>query len=641
MVRHFFSFVCLVLSLGYASADVKESSSLYSFQKVHDTIEDMLEHHVEFKDFSPLLAKRTLKLFVEQFDPSKLYLLASESAIFLTPSDQELEKIVEDHPRAKYEVYEQVNDLVVTSILRARQIRMELRSKILHQDLAAVKKPLDGFAKNSEELKQKIYYQLAAFLLSEQKWEGLDELSAKDKIHILDLWEKRLCRKEDPYLSSRQSINLSVHILKAFAKSLDSHTSFFTQEEAYELRTALEKQFEGIGIVLREGIKGVVIKDLVPNSPAEMSGRIQKGDLLVSINGKPTSDLSYEEVLALLRGERGEKVVLGFKRGKETWKVPLVREKVVMQHDRVKYSWESFGEGILGKIDLPSFYESSDGSSCSSDLRKALHELKSKGPLMGVVLDLRENSGGFLSQAVKVAGLFMSGGVVVVSKYAEGQMQYLRHEDGRMFYQGPLVVLTSKASASAAEIVAQALQDYGIAVVVGDERTYGKGTIQYQTVTDKANSALFKVTVGKYYTVSGRSTQIEGVRADILVPTNYAPFPIGEKYLLYPLKNDQIDSVFMDPLKDIAPKNKAWMRRNYLPNLQKKLSFWTESLPILRKNSEYRIQNNPSFVRFLQQIRSEIPEEMSFSQEEDLQMSEALLILQDMVVLADQKKKAA
>ncbi len=312
-----------------------------------------------------------------------------------------------------------------------------------------------------------------------------------------------------------------------------------------------------------------------------------------------------------------------------------------MQQDRVKYSWESFGDGILGKIDLPSFYESSDGSSCFSDLRKALHELKSKGSLLGVVLDLRENSGGFLSQAVKVAGLFMSGGVVVVSKYAEGQMQYLRHEDGRIFYQGPLVVLASKASASAAEIVAQALQDYGIAVVVGDERTYGKGTIQYQTVTDKRNSALFKVTVGKYYTVSGRSTQIEGVHADIVVPTNYAPFPIGEKYLLYPLKNDQIDSVFMDPLKDVAPKNKSWMRRNYLPNLQKKLSFWTESLPVLRKNSEYRIQNNPSFVRFLQQIRSEIPDDVSLSQDEDLQMAEAVQILQDMVILANQKKKTA
>jgi carboxyl-terminal processing protease len=132
--------------------------------------------------------------------------------------------------------------------------------------------------------------------------------------------------------------------------------------------------------------------------------------------------------------------------------VKLVREKVVMQEDRVKYSWVPFGSGILGKIEIPSFYESSDGSSCASDLKHALHELKSQGALVGVVLDLRENSGGFLNQAVKVASLFMSGGVVVVSKYAEGQMQYLRNTDGKIFYQGPLLILTSKASASAAEL---------------------------------------------------------------------------------------------------------------------------------------------------------------------------------------------
>jgi carboxyl-terminal processing protease len=528
--------------------------------------------------------------------------------------------------------------VVAGAILRAREIRKKLRVKLLNCDLSKVEVGVENFAKSKEELTQKIYCQMASFLLAEQKWEGLNGLSSQQRLRVLDLWERRLSRREDPYLSGRHSSDWSMHVLKAFAKSLDSHSSFFSQEEAYDLKTALEKQFEGVGIVLREGISGVVIKDLVPNSPAELSGRIQKGDILLSVNGKSTGTRSYEEVLALLRGDRGEKVTLGFRRGNDTWKVKLVREKVVMQEDRVKYSWVPFGSGILGKIEIPSFYESSDGSSCASDLKHALHELKSQGALVGVVLDLRENSGGFLNQAVKVASLFMSGGVVVVSKYAEGQMQYLRNTDGKIFYQGPLLILTSKASASAAEIVAQALQDYGIAVVVGDERTYGKGTIQYQTVTDKKNPSLFKVTVGKYYTVSGRSTQIEGVRADIVVPTNYAPFPIGEKYLLYPLKNDQIESIFTDPLKDISPKSKSWMRKNYLPNLQKKLSFWTESLPVLRKNSEYRLLNNPNFVRFLKQIHSEASEEDPSILDEDLQMEEAVQILQDMAFLGKNKK---
>ncbi len=200
-------------------------------------------------------------------------------------------------------------------------------------------------------------------------------------------------------------------------------------------------------------------------------------------------------------------------------KVDLKREKIIMENERLVFSAEPFADGYIGKLTLPSFYESSDSNSCEADIRKAITELKKKGKVLGLVLDLRNNLGGFLSQAVKVSGLFMTSGVVVISKYAEGQVQYLRNLDPRIHYAGPLVILTSKLSASAAEIVAQALQDYGVGLVVGDERTYGKGTIQYQTVTDTSAASFFKVTVGRYYTVSGRSTQIEGVKADIVVPT--------------------------------------------------------------------------------------------------------------------------
>src|SRR5262249_53796114 len=158
----------------------------------------------------------------------------------------------------------------------------------------------------------------------------------------------------------------------------------------------------------------------------------------------------------------------------------------------------------------------------------------------GLVLDLRENAGGFLSQAVKVSGIFLSNGIVVISKYSRGDVHFLRNIVGRSYFNGPLVILTSKMSASASEIVAQALQDYGVGIVVGDERTFGKGSIQYQTVTDMSTDLFFKVTVGKYYTASGRTTQIEGVKTDIVVPTHYAPYHIGERYLEYPLSADKV-----------------------------------------------------------------------------------------------------
>jgi carboxyl-terminal processing protease len=435
-----------------------------------------------------------------------------------------------------------------------------------------------------------------------------------------------------------------MHVLKALAKSLDAHTSYYSPEEAYEMRTSLEKQFEGIGVVLRESMDGVVIHDMIKGGPAERCGKISMGDLLVEVNGQTVEEVPYEELLKRLQGEGKEKIQIGLRRNikeKQTqfYRVDLKREKIVMQDDRVQYSFERFAGGIIGKINLPSFYESGEGSSCEIEMREALRALKRQGPILGLVLDMRENSGGFLNQAVKVAGLFVSSGVIVISKYAHGETQYLRDLDGHSYYDGPLVILTSKGSASAAEIVAQALQDYGTGLVVGDDRTYGKGTIQYQTVTDSAATSFFKVTVGRYYTVSGKSTQIEGVKADIVVPTAYSTMNIGERYLEFPLKNDRIPSVYRDPLTDVDPRNKPWFQKNYLPNLQQKLSLWTQMLPQLQDNSGYRIKRNKDYTFFLK-VLDEDKNKLAFTptaQEnwgvEDLQMTEALNILKDMAIL--------
>lgn len=351
-----------------------------------------------------------------------------------------------------------------------------------------------------------------------------------------------------------------------------------------------------------------------------------------------------------LQGSGTGKIELGLRHissdsDMQFYRVSLKKEKIVMQDDRVQYSYERFGDGIIGKLNLPSFYESGEGLSCEADMRLAIRELKKQGNLLGLVLDMRENSGGFLNQAVKVAGLFISSGVVVISKYAQGETQYLRDLDGRSYYNGPLVILTSKGSASAAEIVAQALQDYGTGLVVGDERTYGKGTIQYQTVTDTSAASFFKVTVGRYYTVSGRTTQIDGVRADIVVPTAYSVLAIGERYLEYPLKSDRIPSAYIDPLTDVEPRNKDWFQKNYLPNLQKKLSVWTQMLDQLRENSAYRLKLNKDYVMFLSALEQDMKgKPFVFTAQNnwgvnDLQMSEAVNILKDMSALKPQAAK--
>jgi carboxyl-terminal processing protease len=472
-------------------------------------------------------------------------------------------------------------------------------------------------------------------MLSESRSNDPSYWTHERKQKILSLYDKRFHRFENTYVPNEHY--LTQHLLKALARSLDAHTAYFSPQEAFEMRAALEKQFEGIGVVLKEGPDGIEIADLVKGGPAHRCGQIKVGDFLVEIDGRSVAAASYEDILEQLKGDGRKEVSLAFKRNnpQEVYRVDLKREQILMEDDRLTYSYEPFADGIIGKLTLPSFYESSGAPSCEADIREALKELKRKGKLVGLVLDMRENLGGFLSQAVKVSGLFISSGVVVISKYAQGEVQYLRNVDPRLYYDGPLIVLTSKASASAAEIVAQALQDYGVALVAGDERTYGKGTIQYQTVTDNKALSFFKVTVGRYYTVSGRSTQIEGVKADIFVPSIFAPYNIGEKYLEFPLHNDQVASVYNDPLTDVDGQAKLWLQKNYLPFIQKKESKWVKMLSKLQAGSEYRQQHDPNFKLFLDHLKPGAPRLESGPTwgVEDLQMAEAINIVKDMIML--------
>jgi carboxyl-terminal processing protease len=625
-------------------------------QDVRKTMQEMLAYHVEYKEFSSLLARRSLKLYVQQFDIEKNYLLANEAKVFFDPREDKIQSTVRKFQQDDLSEYAAANQTIQNAILRARRVRVELeRELILSNEPLAYPQAESyiDYPRNEAELRARIQRQLVRLLLLEKKWDEIAILTPQDKQKVFALWEKRLGRYENPYLTldeTGQNLSpettdhyLSLHTLKAMAKSLDAHTSYFSPEEAFEMRTSLEKQFEGVGIVLREGISGVVISDLIKGGPAERSGQIAKGDQIVEIDGKPVEGASYEEILMGLQGSGTSQVRIGFKRKTANQKdiyyqVELKREKIVMEDERLKYTFEPYADGIIAKLTLPSFYESGTDSSCEKDIREALKILRKEGPIYGVVLDMRENSGGFLNQAVKVAGLFVSSGVIVISKYAQGEVQYLRDIDGRSYYSGPLVILTSKASASAAEIVAQALQDYGVALVVGDERTYGKGTIQYQTVTDDHASIFFKVTVGRYYTVSGRSTQIEGVKADIIVPTLYSAYNIGEKYLEYPLKNDRMPAAYIDPLTDVDLRNRAWFQRNYLPHIQKKLSLWNQMLPTLKENSSYRVSLNKNYQTFLKNLEAHasnrfLPTAKENWGHDDLQLTEAVNIIKDMILI--------
>jgi len=665
-LRSYLSFILLLLL--FVSAPLVALSPRENLQEesVTKVMEQLFDFHVDAKKMTPLLMARSWRVFLDHFDPKRTYLLYGEVQKFLEPSEAMISKEMKRYNDHDLSSFWEMNALFQDSIYQVRVWRQEwkrdLRKLFVEaeemKELGEDREVSDEWLLDKGSLKQRNRDQLLNFIIS--KLEEDSPLTTEKQNKIFGLYEKRVRSNENELLFvdedgntydvNQQRHNHVLRVIKAMAKSLDSHTAFFSGQEAYDMRIQLEKGFQGIGVILQEGLEGVTITRLIKGGPAEKSGLVQVDDTIVVVDGQRVESYPFKKVLDLIRGEGDSVVKLGLKRtlkegGELTdveLEIELTRGKVVLDEKRVDVSYETYGDGIVGKIVLYSFYDGEEGVSSEKDIRAAIQELKQKGEIKGLVLDLRENLGGFLMQAVKVTGLFITNGVVVVAKYSDGEIKYFRDIDGYSYYDGPLVVLVSKASASAAEIVAQTLQDYGSAVIVGDEHTYGKGSIQHQTVTNENAEAFFKVTVGRYYTVSGRSTQIEGVISDIVVPTKFYDRQIGESFLDYPLPSDTISASYDDLLVDLGWDSRQWYMKYYVPTLQQRTHKWKEMLPTLRENSLFRINNNKNFQFFLEEMSGEtapIDEEEPNRKEaddfgvRDLQMQEAVNVLKDMIIL--------
>lgn len=624
-----------------------------SLGNVQSTMDKMLVYHVENKTFSPLIVRRSFKVYLEQFDPEHIYLLKEEAEPFLTLKDQEVEEVIKDYYSNRFSYYSRLNEVIEKAIIRSRLIRKKVQEEFKQGNSklsdSTAYFSLNEYPDSEEELKEKIATQLINYVNTRVQSKGLSNPSFSVIEKILNYHEKKERGFEKKYMEESPSLKesfLTFHILKAFAKSLDAHTGYYSPEEAFEMRVSLKKQFAGVGVVLRQDFDGVFISGLVEGSVASRSGQIQVGDVLVTVNHQGTEHIIFEELVRLVQGREGERVTLGVKRSIESSDivhVDLIREKIIMNDERLQVQLDPYEGGVIGKITLSAFYDNGDKVSAERDLKEALRNLRDTGNLIGVVLDMRENSGGFLTQAIKVSSLFIPSGLIVITKYANEELSYSQDVNGRQSYNGPLVILTSKASASAAEVVAQALQDYGVALVVGDKRSFGKGTMQYQTLTDEKAEAFFKVTVGRYYTASGRSPQIEGVKADIVIPTQFFPYKIGERYLQFPIDNDHLSTEIFQSLKKVRKGSVKEIKKWMVPYLKPRQSRWRQMLPQLVENSYERLRKSKNFQLFLKIAkggglqRSDFPSERAYKEAnsglQDLQMQEAVDIVKDMALL--------
>lgn len=614
-----------------------------SSKDVKTKIEEILKAHASHKNLSSELMGRTLQNFLEELDPTKTYFIEGEIAEWQHPSEQTLQRALSGFKNCDFSLFQEIHEVFLKAIERRGAIEAEIANRELPKGV------------KSEEFKDLAWAVCYEDLINRNlrikslQVEATEKLGEENRSKFMQRMIKRRTNREQELTGAnedeRRKTTLSL-VLKAATASLDSHTNYFTPNEANQFMIQVQQRLFGIGAQLRDDLDGLSVVRIIENSPASQSNKLKINDKIIAVDNEPVIGMEISEAVELIRGEKGTPVLLTILRESgeeekrtEKIEIELIRNEVVLEETRLESNIEPYGDGAIGTLKLFSFYQDPKSSS-ASDMRKAIEQMKRDNNLKGVILDLRSNAGGLLTQAVSVSGLFINKGIVVSIKDNTGKVQHLREVDGKPVWEGPLFVLVNRASASAAEIVAQTLQDYGRAVVLGDDHTFGKGSFQTFTLDPIANPKVnpqgeYKVTRGRYYTVSGKSPQLTGVISDITIPGILSQLDIGEKFAKFPLENDQIEPHFDDDLSDLSPFHRIQLGPTYRYSLQTQLTTYVSYLDVLKKNSKVRIDSNKNYQNFLKEIEKKNfdSEMIDIFGQTDLQLAEALNVMKDLIFL--------
>jgi len=335
----------------------------------------------------------------------------------------------------------------------------------------------------------------------------------------------------------------------------DPHTFYLAPSDKDRFDASMSGKFEGIGARLQKRNQEVKIVEIISGGPVWRDELIEVGDIILKVgqpNEEPVdiSGMRLDDSILLIKGPKGTQVILTIKRVDGTIEdVVVTRDVVELEETYARSSLIKDDTGTFGLIELPKFYinfEDYNARNAATDVKKELEQLK-KNNVKGIILDLRNNGGGSLKTVVDMTGYFIDQGPVVQVKSTGGRKEVLKDTDSSIVWDGPLVVLVNEFSASASEIIAAALQDYKRAIVLGSKQTFGKGTVQNVFDLNRmitggtyGNLGALKVTTDKFYRINGRSTQLEGVKSDIVFPDQYAYVDMGEKDQDNPLAWDRI-----------------------------------------------------------------------------------------------------
>ncbi|MBP88198.1 MAG: tail-specific protease [Planctomycetaceae bacterium] len=564
------------------------------------------------------ISMRAIKSFLEGFDPRKMYFLQSDIDEFMKKDrslDDDVRQAKLGFARDVFDRYMQRLNERVTLVeeLLAEQHDFKVDEEII-TDPEALIYPSDA-AEARERWRKLIKLNLLTF-----KADGEEEAEARRKIgRRYQSLKKRWGQTDSDELLER--------FLTAVTSSYDPHTTYMSPTTLENFRILMRLNLEGIGAALQISDEGyTVVSKVIPGGAADKDGRLKPDDRIVSVGQGDTGemvdvvDMKLNDVVQLIRGKAGTIVRLGTQSGGagETSVYDITRAKIELADSAAKSrviqrGQKPDGEAYnFGIIDLPSFYmdmeaardEQNEFRSTTRDVRRILSDFRSKN-VDAVVLDLRQNGGGSLTEAITLTGLFIDQGPVVQVKDWANRKQSFNDLEPGMAWDGPFVVLTSKFSASASEILAGAIQDYHRGLIIGDESTHGKGTVQSLLdigslmfrIPNPPNLGALKITQQQFYRPNGDSTQKRGVLPDIVLPSLTNEIGMGEAELDYAVDFDRIETAKFNSYNMVA----------------------ANSLQRLRTHSEKRITESEEYKKELARIEryQRLKDEKSISLNEE------------------------
>lgn len=508
--------------------------------------------------------------YIENLDPSKRLFLQNDIDEFAKDKQN-----LDDYFKTEnLGFYKKTIDTLFVRINEAEKYALEILEKpfdFKQKDELILDPKLQPYAKNKAELKDiwKKYLKYNVLLEITSMQEEVEGTKKKDSADIaldLDNSRRKSITKNTPFAEiekiaredvkelitdyfrrlkkRKKSTYFSIYV-NAHTEQYDPHTSYFSPTDKEDFDVSMSGQLEGIGAKLQDKKGYATIAELVIGGPAWKGGKLEVGDQIIKVaQGKKAEPVNIvgmllDEAIRLIRGKKGTEVILTVKKKDgSTQDISIIRDVIEQEEVFARSSIINDKNGDkYGLIYLPEFYTSmgeKEGRDPSIDIEKEIEILK-KENVKGIVFDVRNNGGGSLEEVVQISGLFIKNGPIVQVKRSDGMMKIHEDKDDKIAYDGPLVILVNELSASASEILAAAMQDYGRAVIIGSPQTFGKGTVQTMLPLDQRTrsdeNGAIKLTIQKFYRVNGGSTQLKGVNSDIPMvgQFTYADFSEGSR----------------------------------------------------------------------------------------------------------------